>query len=294
MRNIFLIFVSLLGTLLSGLAIANAANEPVACTMQYAPVCGSIQVQCIRAPCNPVRQTFGNACMAGAAWATNITEGECGPIVGGDSDAHGCKASAGYSWDADFGKCVRPWETRSFVLTIAPNTVACVGMNPMECLRVRIAGARNWTNWYDSISGFMFEAGYSYRLRVKSSPVESLITDNFNREYALAKVIQKIPLMGTSWTIESLNGKATISPATLSFTRNTIQAKVCNSMFGSYTLSGNTIKAPNLASTMMYCEWGDLMAIENTMNLDNAKWGIRDGKLTLTTENNDVTVWKLR
>ncbi|HQT44709.1 MAG TPA: hypothetical protein PLO51_01920 [Candidatus Micrarchaeota archaeon] len=32
------------------------------------------------------------------------------PIVGNDSDAHGCKASAGYSWCGALQKCVRSWE----------------------------------------------------------------------------------------------------------------------------------------------------------------------------------------
>ena len=31
-------------------------------------------------------------------------------IVGNDSDAHGCKASAGYTWCAEKGKCLRVWE----------------------------------------------------------------------------------------------------------------------------------------------------------------------------------------
>ncbi len=35
------------------------------CTMEYAPVCAEVQVQCITAPCYPVQQTFSNACMAG-------------------------------------------------------------------------------------------------------------------------------------------------------------------------------------------------------------------------------------
>lgn len=30
--------------------------------------------------------------------------------VGGDSDAHGCKASAGYAWCEKENRCVRPWE----------------------------------------------------------------------------------------------------------------------------------------------------------------------------------------
>jgi hypothetical protein len=40
----------------------------------------------------------------------------CGPTrrrpgpIGGDTDAYGCKPSAGYRWCAREGKCVRPWE----------------------------------------------------------------------------------------------------------------------------------------------------------------------------------------
>lgn len=32
------------------------------------------------------------------------------PLVGGDSDEHGCKGSAGYSWCEILKKCLRPWE----------------------------------------------------------------------------------------------------------------------------------------------------------------------------------------
>lgn len=39
-------------------------SQPI-CTLQYAPVCAQVQVQCIKAPCYPVQETFGNACQAG-------------------------------------------------------------------------------------------------------------------------------------------------------------------------------------------------------------------------------------
>jgi hypothetical protein len=32
-------------------------------------------------------------------------------IVGNDSDEHGCKGSAGYSWCERLNECIRPWET---------------------------------------------------------------------------------------------------------------------------------------------------------------------------------------
>lgn len=34
------------------------------CTQQYEPVCASYQVQCIKAPCNPVPKEYGNGCTA--------------------------------------------------------------------------------------------------------------------------------------------------------------------------------------------------------------------------------------
>ena len=83
-----------------------------ACTMEYAPVCGSVQVQCIMAPCNPVKQTFSNSCMARSAHATDITQWACDEavVVGGDRDSHGCIGSAGYIWSEVSHSCIRPWE----------------------------------------------------------------------------------------------------------------------------------------------------------------------------------------
>ncbi len=37
--------------------------EPKVCTMEYAPVCALVHVQCIKAPCPPIKQTFSNRCM---------------------------------------------------------------------------------------------------------------------------------------------------------------------------------------------------------------------------------------
>lgn len=34
------------------------------CTMDYTPVCAKVNVQCVTTPCNPVSETFSNACEA--------------------------------------------------------------------------------------------------------------------------------------------------------------------------------------------------------------------------------------
>jgi len=53
-------------------------KKPVACTMEYAPVCWAVQVQCIKAPCNPIPQTFANSCELKAQDnATLLYVGEC-------------------------------------------------------------------------------------------------------------------------------------------------------------------------------------------------------------------------
>jgi len=53
-------------------------ETPTICTMEYAPVCASIAIQCIKAPCDPVEQTFWNRCQMNAnKLATFLHEGEC-------------------------------------------------------------------------------------------------------------------------------------------------------------------------------------------------------------------------
>lgn len=34
------------------------------CTEDYTPVCATVQIQCIKAPCYPIQETFSNACNA--------------------------------------------------------------------------------------------------------------------------------------------------------------------------------------------------------------------------------------
>ena len=84
-------------------------TTPTICTMEYAPVCGSKQVQCIKAPCDPIIQTYGNSCQLKADGASLVHTGECTTwtIVWWDKDSHGCIGSAGYSRSQSMKQCVR-------------------------------------------------------------------------------------------------------------------------------------------------------------------------------------------
>jgi hypothetical protein len=53
-------------------------EEPTICTMEYSPVCAKVAIQCIKAPCEPIEQTFGNKCQMNAnKLATYLHDGEC-------------------------------------------------------------------------------------------------------------------------------------------------------------------------------------------------------------------------
>ena len=55
-----------------------AMKQNKACTREYAPVCGLVQVQCFTTPCNPVPETFSNGCSACSAGnVISYTEGQC-------------------------------------------------------------------------------------------------------------------------------------------------------------------------------------------------------------------------
>lgn len=84
-RSIFL--ASLFGFFISWAiflpSAASAQAETRYCTMQYDPVCGAKPVQCIKAPCYPQYQTYGNACTMANDKATLIHKGECTPTESG-------------------------------------------------------------------------------------------------------------------------------------------------------------------------------------------------------------------
>lgn len=78
-----LILIASIG--IGSVAYAHDTNDQTVCPAIYAPVCASHQVQCVKAPCYPVYQTYGNSCEAGAQDAAVIHQGECtatetGPI----------------------------------------------------------------------------------------------------------------------------------------------------------------------------------------------------------------------
>ena len=80
--------------------IDNEDRKP--CTREYRPVCGEVEVQCIKAPCPPLKTTFSNRCEAENAKAKNITEGEC---LDENPDPEGACLSFDGNWLAESQEC---------------------------------------------------------------------------------------------------------------------------------------------------------------------------------------------
>lgn len=76
-------------------------SGPKACTREYMPVCGEVQVQCVTTPCDPIKTTFSNRCEAENANAMNLVEGACEDEI----NLEGSCLSFDGTWIADANEC---------------------------------------------------------------------------------------------------------------------------------------------------------------------------------------------
>lgn len=170
------------------------AAQAQACTREYAPVCGQVAGQ--------MPQTFANRCTLDNAKARPIAQGECPhtatppthPMPGSDSDAKGCKASAGYSWHAELASCIRPWMTSAITLEVAAHRQKCPGQTDTKCLMVRELqdGQKKprWAPFYGEIAGYQHSTGKRQLLRVRKDKLENVPADAPSITYTFLKKLR--------------------------------------------------------------------------------------------------------
>lgn len=100
------------------------AEENVICTMEYAPVCAEVEVKCVKAPCPPIKQTFGNKCQMNANKnAKFLYEGECredndnkeSDLSNCETYFDGCNNCSVVDWEVSactLMYCENPWEAK--------------------------------------------------------------------------------------------------------------------------------------------------------------------------------------
>lgn len=167
------------------------AAQAQACTREYAPVCGQVAGQ--------MPQTFANRCTLDNAKARPIAQGECPhtakppthPMPGSDSDAKGCKASAGYSWHAELASCIRPWMTSAITLEVAAHRQKCPGQTDTKCLMVRELqdGQKKprWAPFDGEIAGYQHSTGKRQLLRVRKDKLDNVPADAPSITYTFLK-----------------------------------------------------------------------------------------------------------
>ncbi len=170
------------------------AAQAQACTREYAPVCGQVAGQ--------MPQTFANRCTLDNAKARPIAQGECPhtatpptqPMPGSDSDAKGCKASAGYSWHAELASCIRPWMTSAITLEVAAHRQKCPGQTDTKCLMVReLQDGQKKPRWAPidgEIAGYQHSTGKRQLLRVRKDKLENVPADAPSITYTFLKKLR--------------------------------------------------------------------------------------------------------
>ncbi|MGV9412963.1 DUF4377 domain-containing protein [Nocardia sp. NPDC003693] len=80
-----------------------------------------------------------------------------------------------------------------FEIYVAPQTVPCTGVAPMQCLRVRRDPGSPYENHYFGIDGFDFEPGYDYHLLVEQRPRPDPPADAPSATWHLVTVLSRTP-----------------------------------------------------------------------------------------------------
>ena len=155
---------------------------------------------------------------------------------------------------------------------VGPEMVDCVGVAPQTCLLVRESPDGDWTLFYDTISGFEFEPGYVYELRISEEEVENPPADASSLQWTLIEVVDKSrSLPGVVWSLDAYMNAMGEEVDILPESRVTIEFKDgeiggsagCNSYFGTYSVEGRTLTVGDTGMTEMYCFPDELMAQES-------------------------------
>ncbi len=89
------------------------------------------------------------------------------------------------------GACQAQQVGSAQILYVDSKKIACSGLVPRQCLRVRHAENADWEFFYETINGFEYETGYRYKLSVQTSSLQDPPQDASSLQYDLLEVLEK-------------------------------------------------------------------------------------------------------
>jgi len=169
--------------------------------------------------------------------------------------------------------------TKTFAKSLSENTdvatweisdsyVNAQRLGKLKCLQIKTDKKNKWEYLNTSIRGFDYQEGYQYRILVKQTKRKDIDTI----DYSLVEIISKektneLPSVAAflarfKWNLLQLNGKdVTDSKASIGFDakNGTVAGTTgCNNFWGNFSITGNKINFPHLASTMRACNGANI------------------------------------
>ncbi|HSO88069.1 MAG TPA: DUF4377 domain-containing protein [Draconibacterium sp.] len=178
--------------------------------------------------------------------------------------------------------------------------VSCTGVAPMQCLQVQKNESiekGKWQNFYSTIEGFKFEAGYVYKLSLTEEKINPLQVpvDGLSIKYTLVEVLEKKPdpkfRIHDIWALEAIDSQIAERPdendrmQTPSIEVNLTEMRImgtdgCNNFFGPIkNIEDNELNLGPLGATMKMCFNMDIPNKFNTAINKVSKYKIENLKL---------------
>jgi heat shock protein HslJ len=119
-----------------------------------------------------------------------------------------------------------------------------------------------WTFFYDKISGFEYEAGYTYEIIVNEIVVDNPPADASSIRYELREIVSKVKTLDVSelfreWKVIKIKGLEQLSSApTLLFVEedNRVSGFAgCNNYFSTYKVEDNALSFDKTGATRKLC-----------------------------------------
>ncbi|MDY7020686.1 MAG: DUF4377 domain-containing protein [Cyanobacteriota bacterium] len=81
--------------------------------------------------------------------------------------------------------------TEERVVYVDSKTVPCTGVVCQECLQVRESSEDEWVLFYDAITGFDYEPGYDYTIRIAETITNDPSANPPLLQWSLIEIISK-------------------------------------------------------------------------------------------------------